>query len=134
MARSSSRLRARSGGALVAAIICLGVVSLVGMSLVRSALSQHRTSRQHERRLQALWLAESAVERTRLQLAAAPEEVSPLWRPVIDGESAGVVAIHVSPPVEEGEETPRTIRVEARWPDDSVHGVAHVREFTWTPR
>jgi type II secretory pathway pseudopilin PulG len=107
-------------------LVCLAVVGVAGASVVRSALAQHRSSLQHERRLQALWLAESAIEHFQSQPAASAEESEQTWTPP---GGAGVVRARIVSD-DSDDSSPRRVAVEARWPDESPESVVHRREFT----
>ena len=121
---------ARSGAALLAALVCIAVVTIMATALVRTLLIAHRQTRWQWRQEQAQWLAESGVSRAAARLrfdpayrgetwqlaasdfAGAPAEVSPL---------SGRVVIRIEP-VAADDPRPR-IFVEAQFPDELHHSV-----------
>jgi Tfp pilus assembly protein PilX len=120
--------RPRRGALLVVALVCLVVVVAIGSSLVRQLLLQHRQSVQEQSQLQALWLADSAVERALARLAEQPDYTGETWQ--IDGQllpndSPGVVVIRVE--TSAGENAARRIVVEARYPHETLYQVVQQR-------
>src|SRR5687767_15100986 len=93
----------RRGAALIVAMICLLLATMLAGSLVRGALLQREQVLRDERQVQAAWLADAALERARLRLQSSPEFGGEMWRPRIseDAPALGVVAIVVERATEE---------------------------------
>jgi hypothetical protein len=121
---------ARSGTILVLVLIGLLIVSLVSAAMTRAGVRQHRQSRRSELRLQALWLADSAVQRAQHALGQSPDYQGETWRvpaEVLGAEHAGEAFIEVRPVAEPA--PGRRIRVQAVYPADSVHRISLEREL-----
>jgi Tfp pilus assembly protein PilX len=88
----------RGGFALVAVLACLLVISLVGIGLVQSMLDAHRATRLQHDRVQAQWLAESALDRAATRLAAEEVYKGETWAIApedLDGRRGAEVEIAV---------------------------------------
>jgi hypothetical protein len=106
------------------------IVMLVSAALVRGLVVQHRLVRRELQRLQAIWLAESAVGRAIVKLGADADYDGETWAVSLDettGAARGVAVIVVT--AVEGEANQRTITVEALWPDDPVFRVMEQRQL-----
>jgi Tfp pilus assembly protein PilX len=82
----------------VAVLVCLVVAAMIGGALLRTGLVQRRRIQMEERRLQALWLAESGLERAAARLADAHDYRGETWEvPAADlgGPWPGTVTIAV---------------------------------------
>lgn len=121
--------RTRPGVVLVAVLVALLVVMLISSAIVRGLVVQHRLVRAEQQHMQAFWFAESAVQRARAQLAAAPDYNGETWQIELpqSGFGAGQAVIRVAPT--ENEPNKRTIIVEARWPNDPIDGVLEQRSL-----
>jgi hypothetical protein len=105
--------------AIVPALVCLTVVSLLCAALLKQARLQRQSVRTESRRLQAEWLAESGAARAAARLAADEGYRGEDWRVdagALGGPAAGVVRIAVEP--EDGRPRGRRVRVEADYPED----------------
>ena len=124
--------RTRRGGALVAALVTLLVVMLVAGAVVRSRVLAHRQARHSLHQLQAEWLAESAIERARGQLAQATTYSGEIWRPALKSMSGGdepaAVEIRVES-VQDANQTRRIVAI-ASYPSDELRRVTIRRELT----
>jgi type II secretory pathway component PulK len=130
--------RTRRGGALVAALTTLLVVMLVAGVIVRSRVSAHRQARQSQHELQAQWLAESAIERARAQLAHSRDYSGETWRPEIQAASGAGGLARLSAaveiralPIENASQTRRVIAI-ATYPNDEWRRVSVRREYNIT--
>ena len=114
---------------LAALLVCLLIVLLVSATLVRGLVIQHRLVRSESQKLQAMWLAESAVDRAIVQLRLDAEYAGETWAVSI-GETVDAVRGSAVIRVEavEGEANQRKISVEAQWPDDPVFRVLEQRQ------
>jgi type II secretory pathway component PulK len=79
--------RPRSGMVLVVVLVCLAVAMTMVAGWVSVAAAQARQSRAIEDRLQATWLAESAVGRAAARLRADPDYQGETWE--VAGEEFG---------------------------------------------
>jgi Tfp pilus assembly protein PilX len=128
------QLRLRRGGALVAALATLLVVMLVAGAVVRSRVIAHRQARQSQHELQAQWLAESAIERARAQLAQAGDYRGETWRPAIKAvggaEQSAEVEIRIEPTKDTNQA--RHVVAIATFPNDDWRRVTTRREYPVT--
>lgn len=77
--RAACSTRKRSGIALLVVLVALGIVSSIAITLLRLAVMHHRQA-QHETSLaQTRWLAESALDRTAVQLKADAKFNGSTW-------------------------------------------------------
>jgi len=111
---------------LAAVLGALAVVAIVGAALTRSVVLHVRHLGLAEQRQQALWLAESAMQRGRHGLAASREYRGEEWRvtpQLLGAGRAGAATIRVE--LTDEPESGAWIRVEARYPDDPVQRFVH---------
>ena len=123
-------VRARHAGVvLIAVLVALLVVMLISATIVRGLVVQHRLATAEPTRVQAFWLAESAVQRARMQLASNTDYVGETWQVEISrgGGVSGQSVIRVEPM--ENEPSRRTIIVEARFPNDPITGMLEQRSL-----
>jgi len=121
--------RSRSGVVLVAVLVALLVVMLISTAIVRGLVVQHRLARTEQQRVQAFWFAESAVQRARARLAAAPDYEGETWQIELpqSGYAMSQALIRIEPI--ENEPNKRTIFIEARLPNDPIDGVLQQRSL-----
>ena len=121
--------RSRSGVVLVAVLVALLVVMLISTAIVRGLVVQHHLARSEQQRLQAFWFAESAVQRARSRLEAAPDYEGETWQIELpqSGYASGQALIRIEPV--ENDPNKRTIVVEARLPNDPIDGVLQQRSL-----
>jgi type II secretory pathway pseudopilin PulG len=115
----SGALRRRRAAALVVAMVVLLVLTLLGAELVRTLMLAHQRSRAADRETQALWLAESGLERALAQLQADPQYAGETWQPTIgerDSDEADGVPSKVVITIEETGSS-RQLRAQAYYPD-----------------
>jgi Tfp pilus assembly protein PilX len=124
----------RPGAVTVAVLVCLVVAAMIGGALLRTGFVQRRRIQMEERRLQALWLAESGLERAAARLADAPDYRGETWEvPAADlgGPWAGTVTIAVettnAPP------SRRTVRVQADYPNGAEPRARHHTQAVLDP-
>jgi Tfp pilus assembly protein PilX len=130
MARSPLQRNLRCGTILAAALICLLVVSVLGASLLRRTILEHRQSLQRERQGQAFWLAESGLQRARAALTASHSYAGETWQVPSDqlaDRDAGTITIEVQ--TDEASPNQRRILVTAAWGDDQIHRVTFRRQI-----
>lgn len=117
--------RQRRGAILVVAIVVMLVLSLLGAEIVRTLVLTQRHADRLQSQSQAFWLAESALDRARAQLAASGDYAGETWQPEVaskengDAPAASKVTIAI-----EGEGADRVVRVEAIYPDDPLNRVS----------
>jgi type II secretory pathway pseudopilin PulG len=105
---------------MVPVLVALVILGLLSVALVRLAATERKRSRMDERRLQADWLAESALERASARLQADPDYTGETWEPSADelgGRDAGSVTIAVE--AVEGHPGRRAVRAQADYPKGS---------------
>ena len=132
MAYRKMHVKRRSGAAVIASIVCLMVVLLVTSSLVESAILHERQTRHQQHRLQALWLAEAALQQAQLQRQLDPDYSGGMqhWSAEeLGGTHAALVETRI-----EWEGGQSRIRVEAKYPDSPAMRVLHRSETTFSDR
>jgi len=128
------RRRARAGrraALLVAVLVCLSVVMALGAAWLRGVLLEHRQVRAQADRLQAEYLAASAVGRAAAQLAANPDYRGETF--VVDAETLALragaaVIIRVEPVADDAKA--RRVVVEANFPNDGAERARRSRQVT----
>lgn len=94
------------------------VLTLVLFGILHRIAGGAKQLRGQQDRAQAIWLAEAALERAAVRLAADPSYVGETWQlppQRLDGRRAGRVAIVVEPL--SGQPRQRLVRVVADFPD-----------------
>ncbi len=115
----------------VGVLVCLLVMTLICGSLLRLVHSQRALVRNHERMLQADWLAASALERAARRLGDDPAYRGETWRlsaEDLGGRTPGVVTINVEPRRDPAEANRRQVTVEADFPIDPPQRVRSRRQ------
>lgn len=126
--RSESR-QSRQGAIVVAVLVALLAATMIGLTLVESVLAHHRQMQVMADRQQCFWLAESAVQRALERLGKSPEYPGETWTvppKELAASHSGVVTIEVKRVTEP--RAGRKIRVEARFPEQTVRQVVCQRE------
>jgi hypothetical protein len=127
------RRRPHAGVALVLTIVCLVVIASLGVSLMRALVAEHRQAMLRRNQLQSFWLAESAVQRGVVRLAAAPTYTGEDWQVEVDAGGGRVRALAtIRVQTVAGGERARRIVVEARCPADGAASVLQTRELSVT--
>ena len=112
----------RPGVILVIAIVCIAVASVIFLAVLRTAVAERGALRAEAWRQQALWLAESGVERAAARLAADSGYQGETWNVPADqlaADTGGVVEIEVQAVPQRPDH--RLVRVRADFPDDPQH-------------
>lgn len=123
----------RRGAALIAALICVLLVSLMSTVLVKTALVQRDQLERDSWQLQADWLAQSALDRSLARLAADAGYTGESWAPATtEGKTIGRVRIEIVTAAD-GDGSAR-VRATADVPDDPVNRARVVREWTLPTR
>lgn len=125
----------RRGAFLVVAMICLILATALVGVLLNLARTQRRQMSQHQMRLQADWIAESAFERAAARLRDDPAYAGETWSisaedlGVADSDGAGGEAvIRIEVPVQQP--LHRIVHVEAVYPREQTLRVRRNRQTT----
>ena len=119
----------RAGVALLLTIVCLVVIATLGVSLMRSLVAEHRQAMLRRDQLQAFWLAESAVQRGAVRLAAAADYAGEDWQVEVETGGRRVRALAtIRVQTVNGDAPARRIVAEARCPGDGPASVLQTRE------
>ena len=79
-ARTAVVRQPRRGAAMVFVMILLLVISMIGISVVRAAIAQHRQRLSDEIRAQTVRLAEAGWQRAARKLASGSDDIDEVWR------------------------------------------------------
>jgi Tfp pilus assembly protein PilX len=121
----------RRGAVLVIVLILLLAVVVVIGSLMCMLLAEQRQLRSHDDRLQAMWLAESGLQRAAARLTHSADYAGETWAvsaESLGGDRAGNVEIQVQGVA--GEPGVRRVQVTADYPADPVHRKRHSKQIT----
>jgi type II secretory pathway component PulK len=77
---STNRIE-RRGAALIVVLVMLTVIFAIAGIMLRHIALQQRSARDQQRKLQAQWLAESALDRAIAKLADDPKYAGEKWQP-----------------------------------------------------
>ncbi len=121
------------GAAMLVTVVCLAVIAALGASLLRSLVAEHRQARLRWDQMQAFWLAESAVQRGVVRLAAMSEYAGEQWQVEVDSNGRPVRAqATIRIEAVEGDAQARRVVAEARYPAEGTAGVLQQREIVVT--
>src|SRR5262249_22480730 len=98
--------RARRGAVLIAALVCLLVLTLLCGVLLRIALLDQRQQRMSEWRAQATWIAEAGLERAAASIGHSTNYSGETWQiseTELSPGYAGLVVIEVPPQTKPGQ-------------------------------
>ena len=98
--RAACSTLSRSGIALLVVLVALAIVSSIAITLLRLAVMHHRQAERETSVAQTRWLAESALDRTVLQLKADAKFSGSTWSipaKELDGRHSAQVTIEVRP-------------------------------------
>jgi len=119
----------RRAAVLIVTLVCVAVASSMLVSLAKNAVAGRRMMQNESRRLQAIWLAESALERAVWRLAADADYQGETWilsAEQLAGPRRGVVKIEIQTIPEQPDH--RLVRVQADYPDHPQHRVRQHKE------
>lgn len=121
----------RRGALLVAVLVCLTVVMALGAAWLRGLVLEHRLVRAQADRLQAEYLAASAVRRATAQLAANPDYRGESY--AIDAKdlalrAGAALTIQVDAVADQPDQ--RRVTVEANFPDRGAERARRSRQVT----
>ena len=120
----------RRGAALVLAMVCLLVVATISVALTRLLVDEHRQAQRRQHQVQALWVAESAVQRAAVQLRASSDYGGETWRidaATMGGKWPAEAVIRIEPV--ESHETLRRVVVHVHYPKREVYGALQERQI-----
>jgi len=119
----------RSGLVLLATIVCMAAVMMFFAAWVRVAVAERKQLHSIEDRVQAEYLAASAVRKARARLIAEPAYEGETWRLEREalGGRTGVAQIEIKRDASSEE---RIIRVTAQVPADAVQRAMHTTQIT----
>jgi Tfp pilus assembly protein PilV len=121
----------KRGVILVAVLVTLMIVSALLLSTLTTTVAGSRALQHNAWRVQAQWLAESALERAAARLQQDADYRGETWRPAaaeFGGSAAAAVQIAVEPAPSEPAQ--RLVRVVADYPDDPQDRARHTAERT----
>ena len=122
------RIARRSGLILAAALVCIAIALMLATALSRAAVVQQRQSQQGIQQQQALWLAESGIQRAVFQLRSMTDYTGETWEVPADmlgSAHAGIVTIRVQPNSDGSGGT--ELQVTAQYPASTAMAATHVR-------
>jgi Tfp pilus assembly protein PilV len=124
--------RRQRGSVLIAALVCLLIVSALLGSMLLAALQASRQIRKERDRRQCELLLQAGAERAAFRLAQQPEYAGETWNLPPDsiiGMGAGQVTIAVTRPAER----PPQIDVVAEYPLDGERSIRRSRTLSTHP-
>jgi type II secretory pathway component PulK len=105
----------RRGAVLLIVLICVMLVTMIGASLLKLALTQRRQIQREQMRSQAAWLADSAVDRAAAQLRRDATYSGETWTPQV-GSDSGSAEIRI-----ENDQNHRIASITVDFPANTVH-------------
>ncbi|MFW6171984.1 MAG: hypothetical protein ACODAD_15965 [Planctomycetota bacterium] len=120
----------RRGAALPLVLMCIAFATMFATTLVKSVLLHQRHGHMIEKQHQALWLADTGVQRAKYRLRKSPRYQGEVWdipAETLGDDEKGRVVIKVEPFHETGKSW--RISVEAVYPDEPRQRVVQHREL-----
>ena len=114
---TAKRRPARKGLAIVPALVCLLLVTMLCAAMLKQSRTRRDALRDEQRRMQAEWLAESGADRASARLSIDPDYRGETWE-IPAGALGGGLPGRVTIAVEADKDRPRRrrVRVEADYP------------------
>ena len=122
----------RQAAAMAVVLACLLVIMLMGGTLVRGMLLNHRQTKSELMQLQALWLAESAAALGVEQLRTDPQYSGQTWRAIVDEASGSTGVAEILVHRVDQQPRQRILSITSTYPDDPVQRVVLKHEITVT--
>lgn len=119
----------RSGVALIVLLLGMAVAAAIFLSVLKLVAVERQSVELQQRRAQAEWLAESAIERAAAKLAADEKYNGETWAipaKELGGRDGGIVAIRIDEIA--GKADQRTVHIEADFPDHPFERVREIRD------
>lgn len=116
-ASDASQERKRRGAILIYAMVAMLIATMIGGALVKTALARRQLARREQLRMQAEWLAESALNRAAAKLKTDADYAGETWnipKTDLDGEHDAVVTIRVVK--DSNNSNRRKVTATATWP------------------
>ena len=125
--RAHHRKTRRRAMALPLVLMCILLATALGVAITKAVLLQYRHGQMIDRQYQALWLADSGVQRAVYHLRNSPGYTGETWEVSADklsGTDSGKVVIKISEENAQG----WTVEVEAIYPDVPHHRAVEQRQ------
>ncbi len=125
----------RKGLAIIPALVCLLLVSLLCVAMIKLSRTQRNAARDEQSRMQVEWLAESGASRARARLAADPDYRGETWKipaEAIGGHKPAQVTIAVE--AVENQAKRRRVRIVAGSSSGGGQAVKQSKQFVLEPR
>lgn len=120
--------RARRGALMVAVIVVLIIIATLTMAFARKLVSQGKAARVRSHHRQAVWLAESGLERATAQLRLAADFEGETWTiPAEQLHGGGEVVIQIAAAEAS---SPRRVIATARYPLTAAQPATAVATYT----
>lgn len=129
--RPVAATHSRQGSILVAALVCLALVTLIMLSVFKTSLSQRHQIRLEQQHVQAELLAESGLEKAVARLTTNPKYTGEQWTiepSQLDSHNSALVKITV-----EKTEKQQSIGIHVTYPKDSLKSSRATRQLTFAP-
>ncbi|WP_339909699.1 hypothetical protein [Symmachiella dynata] len=120
----------RRGAALIVAMICTVLVTLMLGTMVKITLTRAQQARHREHALQADWLAEAGLERAQALLTAQPDYQGETWdieAETLGGPYRGTVTIRVAAIPENPQA--RDVSVQAEYPAGQIERIRKSKQI-----
>lgn len=122
--RESTPIFARRGTMLVFAMIALLVTTMIGASLMRTAVTSMRQIQREQQQVQAHWLAEAGCQRALAKLQSDKQYSGEIWDvPADQLLSAAGATVSITVQGETAVNTARTLTAIAEYPKGSATAV-----------
>ena len=119
----------RRGAVLILVMVCMLIITMLLASLLKSALMQRRQLIREQYRVQAEWLAESALERAAQQRLENPQYQGEVWE--ISAEDLGT-RYKATAEIElkrEAKTDRLSIQARVQYPEDSTYRMTRTRKI-----
>ena len=122
----------RRAAAMAVVLACLMVIMLMGATLVRGMIQNHRQTKTELLQLQSLWLAESASTLGVEQLRTDPDYSGETWRVVVDEKSGSIGVAEILVRRVDQQPRQRILRIKSIYPDNPILRVVLIHEINVT--
>lgn len=121
----------RHGTILVFAMIALLVTTMIGASLVRTAVASMRQIQREQQQIQAGWLAEAGCQRALAKSVGDQKYVGETWDvPAEQLQAPTGAAVRITVEAASAENTARTVTALAEFPKGSAQAVRVTKQIT----
>ena len=122
----------RRAAAMAIVLACLMVIMLMGGTIVRGMLQNHRQTKTELLQLQSLWLAESAAAFGVEQLRTDPDYSGETWRVIVDEKSGSIGVVEILVHRVDQQPRQRILRIKSTYPDNPILRVVLNHEINVT--